>query len=72
MSDDSVREQQNAGLNKLEQQEYEEFLMLNEHYYDRFGFPFILAVKGKTKQDIHQALLARLESERETEFQHTL
>ncbi len=72
MSDDSVREQQNAGLNKLEQQEYEEFLMLNEHYYDRFGFPFILAVKGKTKQDIHQALLARLESERETEFQQAL
>ncbi|TYS07984.1 urate oxidase [Bacillus subtilis] len=72
MSAASVTEQQNAGLSKLEQQEYVEFLKLNEHYYERFGFPFILAVKGKTKQDILQALLARLENERETEFQKAL
>lgn len=72
MSASSVREQQNAGLSTLEQQEYEEFLKLNEHYYKRFGFPFILAVKGKTKQDIHQALLARLKNEREAEFQQAL
>lgn len=72
MSVTSVREQQNAGLSKLEQEEYEEFLKLNERYYERFGFPFILAVKGKTKQDIYQALLERLENERETEFHQAL
>ncbi|MEI1422841.1 urate oxidase [Bacillus cabrialesii] len=72
MSDSSVREQQNAGLSKLEQPEYEEFLKLNEHYYARFSFPFILAVKGKTKQDIRRALLARLENDPETEFQQAL
>ncbi|MDR4436350.1 factor-independent urate hydroxylase [Bacillus tequilensis] len=72
MSDASVSEQRNAGLSKLEQEEYEEFLKLNEHYDERFGFPFILAVKGKTKQDIHRALVKRLENEQETEFQQAL
>ncbi|PAY12673.1 uricase [Bacillus halotolerans] len=72
MSASSVKEQQNAGLSKLEQQEYEEFLKQNEDYYHNFGFPFILAVKEKTKQEIRQALLTRLKNKPETEFQQAL
>ncbi|MEC1750991.1 factor-independent urate hydroxylase [Bacillus mojavensis] len=72
MSASSVKEQQNAGLSKLEQQEYEEFLKLNEDYSQNFGFPFILAVKEKTKQEIRQALLTRLKNKPETEFQQAL
>ncbi|MEC1620359.1 factor-independent urate hydroxylase [Bacillus mojavensis] len=72
MSASSVKEQQNAGLTKLEQQEYEEFLKLNEDYSQNFGFPFILAVKEKTKQEIRQALLTRLKNKPETEFQQAL
>ncbi|PSA97216.1 factor-independent urate hydroxylase [Bacillus halotolerans] len=72
MSASSVKEQQNAGLSQLEQHEYEEFLKRNEDYYHKFGFPFILAVKEKTKQEIRQALLTRLKNKPETEFQQAL
>ncbi|MFM2444107.1 MAG: hypothetical protein RJB09_1293, partial [Pseudomonadota bacterium] len=37
-------------------------------YKARFGFPFILAVKGKTKADILQAFETRLHHSKEQEF----
>ena len=56
---DSRREQQGAGLDRLTPAEYERFHALNRAYRERFGFPFILAVKGRTKDDILAAFAAR-------------
>jgi 2-oxo-4-hydroxy-4-carboxy-5-ureidoimidazoline decarboxylase len=69
---DSRREQQGAGLDRLSSAEYERFHALNRAYKERFGFPFILAVKGKTKDDILAAFAARADGERAAEFRTAL
>lgn len=72
MTDASVAEQKGAGLNQLSEDEYETLKRLNTHYTDRFGFPFILAVKGKTKEDIISNIESRIENSREEEFETAL
>ena len=69
---DSRREQQGAGLDRLSAAEYERFHALNRAYTGRFGFPFILAVKGKTKDDILAAFAARVKNDRAAEFREAL
>lgn len=63
-------EQAGAGLDSLSEAEYRRFHTLNDAYRARFGFPFILAVKGHTRASILEAFDARLEHspdrERET------
>lgn len=48
------------------------FIAMNRSYRDKFGFPFLYAVKGSTKHDILRALEARLPSDLETEFAEAL
>ncbi len=66
----SSREQAGAGLSLLSEDEYRHFHALNGAYQGRFGFPFILAVRGHTKTSILSAFEERLpnsaEAERET------
>ncbi len=69
---DSKREQQGAGLDRLTPAEYERFHELNHAYNARFGFPFILAVKGKTKDDILAAFARRANNEGAVEFREAL
>ncbi len=45
---------------------------LNAAYRDKFGFPFLYAVKGSTKHDILQALEQRLDNPPEQEYQEAL
>ncbi len=47
LTPDSNKEQNNAGLNECTKEEFDEFKKLNQDYKNKFGFPFILAVKGK-------------------------
>jgi 2-oxo-4-hydroxy-4-carboxy-5-ureidoimidazoline decarboxylase len=48
------------------------FITLNQSYRDKFGFPFLYAVKGSTKQDILRALELRLPENHDTEFAEAL
>jgi urate oxidase len=63
----SQGEQASAGLDRLTPAELARFEDLNSRYVQRFGFPFIIAVKGKTKEDILAAFDARLPNDPETE-----
>jgi 2-oxo-4-hydroxy-4-carboxy-5-ureidoimidazoline decarboxylase len=72
VSEASAAEQGGAGLDRLTPREFEELCRLNNAYRDKFGFPFLFAVKGSTKHDILQALRWRLEAEREQEFAEAL
>jgi OHCU decarboxylase len=72
LADDSRREQARAGLDSLTAEEFARFTRLNEAYAARFGFPFILAVKGATKHDILEAFDRRLENDPEEEFRTAL
>ena len=68
----SSREQKGAGLNALSPEEYGRFQMLNETYRNRFGFPFIFAVRGATKHEILEAFQRRIANSAETEFDTAL
>ncbi|MGA8715293.1 MAG: 2-oxo-4-hydroxy-4-carboxy-5-ureidoimidazoline decarboxylase, partial [Roseiarcus sp.] len=57
---ESAEEQASAGLDRLTPDELAKFTALNEAYRARFGFPFIMAVKGKSKADILASFQQRL------------
>ena len=67
LTPDSLKEQTNAGLDQCTEKEFNEFKKLNETY-KKFGFPFILAVKGKTKIEILNNLRKRIFSDPKIEF----
>jgi OHCU decarboxylase len=56
----STREQSGAGLNQLTLSELEHLQQLNAAYRQKFGFPFLYAVKGSTKHDVLAALQQRI------------
>ena len=58
---ESTSEQRGAGLDRLTDEEFEEFHRLNKAYQSRFGFPFILAVRGHNKHSIMAAFRQRLD-----------
>ncbi|MDR6633659.1 2-oxo-4-hydroxy-4-carboxy-5-ureidoimidazoline decarboxylase [Phyllobacterium sp. 1468] len=57
---ESTGEQKGAGLDRLTSAEFEEFHRLNNAYQSRFGFPFILAVRGHDKHSIMAAFRRRM------------
>ena len=72
LSHASQREQTGAGLDALTASELERIVKLNAAYREKFGFPFVYAVKGSTKHDILSALERRLPSTRAAEHQEAL
>ena len=52
LTPDSKKEQSNAGLDQCSKKEFSEFKNLNDKYKKKFGFPFIYAVKDKSKIEI--------------------
>lgn len=66
---ESTREQASAGLDALTDEEREQFSRLNAAYVTSFGFPFIIAVKGKTKEEILAEFEARIGNSRQVEFE---
>lgn len=72
MTGASAREQAGAGLDGLTAAEFAELRTLNSAYRQKFGFPFLYAVKGSTKHDILKALEARLARARENELGEAL
>ena len=68
LTPESAAEQASAGLDALTDAERAQFTGLNAAYAERFGFPFIIAVRGLTKADILQAFSARLANTREAEL----
>lgn len=65
---ESTAEQASAGLDALTDEERETFQALNTEYTTKFGFPFIIAVKGLSKDDILAAFKTRIHNSRETEL----
>jgi len=72
MSVASVAEQAGAGLEALTREEFHQLQSWNAEYREKFGFPFLYAVKGSTKLDILKALERRLGSSPEEEFEEAL
>jgi 2-oxo-4-hydroxy-4-carboxy-5-ureidoimidazoline decarboxylase len=72
MSDTSSREQASAGLDALTRGDLERLQSLNAAYREKFGFPFLFAVKGRTAQDVLNAIERRLTSARDEEHREAL
>ncbi|WP_254544733.1 2-oxo-4-hydroxy-4-carboxy-5-ureidoimidazoline decarboxylase [Halomarina pelagica] len=72
MTDASEAEQSSAGLDELSPEQYETFQRLNEQYQSRFEFPFIMAVKGASPDEIQAAMEARVDNDETTEFRTAL
>lgn len=64
----STAEQAGAGLDMLTDDERRIFSGLNDAYTEKFGFPFIIAVRDHDKAGILAAFHRRLASDREAEF----
>ena len=60
LSADSRHEQAGAGLDRLDAAVRARFVSQNRAYRERFGFPFIFAVKGATAEQILEAFDLRL------------
>jgi len=72
MSDASKGEQAGAGLDSLSRADFERLHTLNASYRERFGFPFLFAVKGRSTREILDALEARLRASVEDELSEAL
>lgn len=68
LTNDSNREQAQAGLDTLTAEEFARFSHLNDLYKSKFDFPFIFAVRGATKQQILVSFAERVNHSREDEF----
>ena len=69
LTEDSKNEQKNASLNQCTDEEFIEFKKLNEEYKKKFGFPFIVAVKGKNKEEILNSFRQRITNNINLEFE---
>jgi 2-oxo-4-hydroxy-4-carboxy-5-ureidoimidazoline decarboxylase len=72
ISESSASEQAGVGLDRLSREEYARLSELNGAYKEKFGFPFLFAVKGSDKVAILNALENRLGSSRDAEFEEAL
>jgi len=68
LTEASTAEQASAGLDELTDDERAAFTRLNAAYAEKFGFPFIIAVRDNTKASILAAFERRLANDQETEF----
>ena len=69
MTLESISEQASAKLNECSNEEYEEFKKLNFEYKKKFKFPFIIAVKGKNKEEILNSFRQRITNNINLEFE---
>jgi 2-oxo-4-hydroxy-4-carboxy-5-ureidoimidazoline decarboxylase len=68
----STVEQASAGLNALSKEELAHLTELNAAYREKFGFPFIIAVRNHTKQGIFFEFERRLANRTDVEFANDL
>lgn len=69
---ESTREQSGAGLAHCSQEEFDTLQRLNDAYREKFGFPFILAVRGYDRAGVIANFEARLNNARSDELRTSL
>ena len=69
---DSSVEQASAGLDQCTPDEYARFQSLNSSYKNKFGFPFVMAVRDSSRAQILAAFETRLGNDNDLEFETAL
>lgn len=72
LTDESESEQASAGLDRCTPEEYARFQALNTAYRRKFGFPFVMAVRNCSREQILAAFESRLENDYDAEFENAL
>ncbi len=63
LTEDSSAEQQSAGIDRCTPDEYRKLQTLNEQYRNKFGFPFVMAVRNSDRHKILAAFGERLQND---------
>ena len=69
---DSTSEQASAGLDQCTADEYQRFQELNARYHEKFGFPFVMAVRDSDRSEILAEFERRLGNDPTMEFETAL
>ena len=72
LTSNSWSEQSNAGLDQCSEEEFNEFKNLNKSYRQKYGFPFVIAVKGKNKIEILSEFRKRILNSVDEEFNEAI
>lgn len=72
LTEESTSEQAGAGLDECTDAEFAEFTQLNDTYKSTFGFPYILAVKGRHRTEILDNFRSRVGNTAEQELREAL
>lgn len=72
LTPESAAEQASAGLDQCSKVEFEKFQALNDAYHEKFGFPFVMAVRGRDRQEILEEFSRRLQNDYDLEFETAL
>jgi len=72
LTEASTTEQASAGLDQCSAEEFRRFAYLNDRYWLKFDFPFVMAVRGQNRSRILEAFESRLGNDRESELQQAL
>ena len=64
----SQAEQASAGIDQCNALEFAQFQDLNHRYKKKFGFPFIMAVRGSNRHEILAAFAERIHNTPQQEF----
>ncbi|WP_369959442.1 2-oxo-4-hydroxy-4-carboxy-5-ureidoimidazoline decarboxylase [Pseudomonas benzenivorans] len=72
LTESSTSEQAGAGIHQCTAEEFARFTELNDAYKAKFGFPFIMAVKGSNRHQILAAFEERIHNDPEQEFARAL
>ena len=68
LTEESSAEQKSAGIDQCDAEEYALFQDLNARYKAKFGFPFVIAVRGLHRRDVLAAFSKRLGNSAAAEF----
>ncbi|MCM3163919.1 2-oxo-4-hydroxy-4-carboxy-5-ureidoimidazoline decarboxylase [Metabacillus litoralis] len=58
-----------SGFRSLTPREYKKFIAYHNKYIKKFGFPFIIAMRGHNKQSVYEALKKRLKNNENEEIE---
>ena len=69
---ESTTEQAGAGIAQCTPAEFEQFQALNTQYKEKFGFPFVMAVRNSSRREILDSFERRLQNDYDKEFETAL
>jgi len=72
LTNDSTNEQSSAGLDQCTEEELTRFQSMNDAYKEKFGIPFIMAVRGSNRHEILAGFEQRLPNDRAVEIKRAL